>query len=119
MTLAYVTVTGSFGDGSGNPVDGEAVFTPSAVLYAPGVPAVIEAVPVTALVSGGQLEAPDGGPLRLLATDNEGLTAEGQHAPGWTWAVTLTLSAGGTVTADSWSFELPSSPGTTDLYSTR
>lgn len=118
MTISYVTVTGSFDDGSGAPVGGTAAFTPSATVYASSGPLVFPELPVQALISGGQLQALDGSQVKLLATDNE-VTVEGQHAPGFTWTVDLTVSAGNGTVTDSWEFTLPSSPDTVDLYSTR
>jgi hypothetical protein len=118
--LAYVTITGAWSDGSGSgdTVSGSVVFTPTATVYAAGQPLVIAEVPVQALIADGQLQALDGSPLQLLATDNAGLSVEGPD-PAWLWCVKVEVTAGGGTAEDSWEFELPSSPDTVDLYGTR
>lgn len=117
--LAYVTVTGTWADGSGgSSVSGTVCFTPTATVYAAGQPVVIPDLPVQALITGGQLQALDGSQVRLLATDNAGLTVEAL-TPGWEWSVKVEVSSGDATAEDSWWFALPSSPGTVDLYSTR
>jgi len=107
VSLNFVTITGTFDDGSGNPVSGEVVFTPSVTVYAAGVPVVYPDVPVTVPISGGNL-----GTVHLLATDNGGLTIEGLTGFFY-WSVTVTISG----VSQGWSFFLPSSPSTVDLFS--
>jgi len=89
------------------------VFTPSATAYAAGVPVLSAANPVQAVInSSGQLKNSSGGPLKLLATDNTGLTFEGLTG-FFFWTVTLTAGGQG---VPGWSFFLPHSPATVDLY---
>jgi hypothetical protein len=111
MSLNYTTVTGTFDDGSGTALTGTATFTPSATVYAAGVPLVTPNGPVQALIINGALKNTSGGALTLLATDNAGLTVEGLTG-FWYW--TVSLSIGGT--NQGWSFFLPGSPSTVDLY---
>jgi hypothetical protein len=109
MSLEYVTITGTFNDGSGAPVTASPVFTPSQVVLADGIPAVTPATPVEAVVLSGQLLNADRGPLELLATGQSGLTVQGSTG-FWFWTVSnLPLGM-----AD-FSFFLPSSPGTVDI----
>ncbi len=111
--LNYATVTGTFDDGQGQPLTGSATFTPSAALYASGVPVVTPDSPVQAQILSGQLLNAAGGPLQLLATDNAGVTVEGQTA-FWFWTVTIQI--GGT-SEKPWSFFLPHTPSPVDLVS--
>jgi hypothetical protein len=113
VTLAYVTLTGTFEDGKGNPLNGTATFTPNTTVYASGGPVLQPDVPVEAVVTGGELQDSAGQPLKLLATDNAGLSYVGQTGFVF-WKVQLTI---GGVEQDPWSFFLPSSPSTRDLYS--
>lgn len=117
--LSYVTITESWGDGtgSGTEVNGTVTFTPSATVYASGTPLVVPEIPVEALITAGQLQSLSGGPVQLLATDNT-VTVEGPN-PEWLWSVTVEVTEGGSTATDSWEFALPSSPGTVDLYATR
>lgn len=119
VPLSYVTITESWGDGTGSgaAVSGTVTFTPTATVYAAGTPLVLPEIPVEALITGGLLQALDGSPVRLLATDNT-VTVEGPD-PEWLWSVQVVISAGATTVTDSWEFALPSSPGTVDLYATR
>lgn len=106
--LAYVTITETWDDGSGTPLAGQVIFTPSQTAYAAGVPVVSADNPVTAQILGGVLQN-----VHLLATDNSGLayfTPTGFFY--WTAAATV-----GGVPQPGFSFFLPSSPGTVDLYS--
>jgi hypothetical protein len=118
-TLNYVTITGTFTDGSDQPVDGFVTFTPSQAVYSAGALVVTPDLPVTAEIAGGALKAASGSPFELLATDNAGLSIEGRSG-FWFWSVAVSL--GGEV-IDSWQFFLPwstygGSPydGTVDLY---
>jgi len=111
LALNYVTITGTFDDGTGSPLSGSATFTPSTTVYAAGVPVAIEGSPVTAQIANGILLAGGGGALKLLATDNTGLTFESLTGFFY-WTVSLSFGTGQT-----WSFFLPSSPSTVDLYS--
>jgi hypothetical protein len=106
-----VTITGTFQDGTGSPVNGTAVFTPSATVYAAGVPVLTEATVINASIISGALHGPNGGSLTLLATDNSGLTYEGLTG-FFFWNVTITVEGA----EQSWSFFLPHSPSTIDLY---
>lgn len=108
MPLARVTITGTFDDGSGNPLPGYVTFRPSQAVYASGIPVLQPDVPVTAQISGGQLES-----VELVATDNSGLSVLTQT--GW-WYWTVQVVIGGE-TLPAWSFFLPHSPSTADLYS--
>jgi hypothetical protein len=117
--LNYVTITESWGDGTGSgaAVSGTVTFTPSATVYASGSPLVVPEIPVQALITAGQLQSLSGGPVLLLATDNS-VTVEGP-SPEWLWLVTVEVTEGGSTVTDSWEFALPHSPGTVDLYTTR
>lgn len=109
MPLSYVTVTGTFDDGTGSPLSGSAVFTPSETVYATGIPVVSGANPVTVPINAGTLST-----VHLLATDNTGLSFAGLTGFFY-WTVAITL---GGVAQEGWSFFLPSSPSTVDLYAT-
>lgn len=108
MALNYVHVTGTFDDGSGNPLSGSAVFTPSQTVYASGVPVVSTNNPVGVQISNGSL-----GTVQLLATDNSGLSFTSETG-FFFWTVTVTL---GNQAQSSFSFFLPHTPTTVDLYS--
>ena len=112
MPLTYVTVTGTFDDGSGASLSGTATFTPSATVYASGVPVVTEGLPVNAQIINGLLKNSQGGSLTLLGTDNTGLTIEGQ-TPFWYWSVSLSFAAGA---GQSWSFFLPKATSPVELF---
>lgn len=114
MALNYVTVTGTFEDGSGAPLSGNVTFTPSQSVYAAGIPLVTPGTPITAEIAGGQLLNGSGAALTLLATDNAGLSLE-SGTGFWFWNVSLQF---GQVT-DGWSFFLPHTPSPADLYSTK
>ena len=113
MALSFVTLTGTFDDGSGAPLTGSAVFTPSQSVYAAGIPVVTPDNPVTASIIAGQLKTSAGAALELLATDNAGLTYL-TPTGFFTWSVQVTLNS---VVQEEWSFFLPSSPSSADLYS--
>lgn len=115
--LSFVTITGDFEGGDGTALNGTASFCPTATVYDTSGPLVFADVPVQALITSGQLEALDGSPLQLLATDNT-VTVEGP-SPEWLWSVTVELTAGGSTSTDSWEFTLPSSPASVSLYATR
>lgn len=107
MSLTYVTVTGTFDDGSGNALNGSATFTPSETVYASGIPVVSASNPVSFQIANGVLTG-----ARLLATDNTGLSFEGLTGFFY-WTVQVTLTG---AQQAPWSFFLPSSPSTVDLY---
>jgi hypothetical protein len=108
LPLNYVAITGTFDDGSGNPLSGSAVFTPSETVYASGVPVASAANPVSFPITGGILTG-----ARLLATDNSPLSYEGLTGFFY-WSVVVTLAG---VSTGSWSFFLPHTPSTVDLFS--
>jgi hypothetical protein len=111
VALSYVTITELAIDGSAADLNGTAVFTPNQAAYAPGTGLVADA-PVEAQVVGGQLKTLSGGALQLLATDN---TLSFTTLTGFLqWSVQLTL---GGVAQPAWSFSLPSSPGSRELFS--
>lgn len=113
MALNYVQISELAADGSGADLNGTAVFTPNVTVYASGLPLLTVSVPVQAQIVNGQLKSPSGGTLQLLATDNAGLTFAG--LTGFlTWTVQVTVSG---QAQDPWSFFLPSSPSSADLYS--
>jgi hypothetical protein len=112
LSLTYVSVTGTFEDGSGAPITGTVTFTPSQAVYAAGVPVIQPSVPVQAEIVSGQLKNLAGATLTLLATENAGLTVESQTG-FWYWTVTVTIAG---KAQPSWSFFLPSSPSSVDLY---
>ena len=111
MALNYVTITGTFKDGASNPLSGSVVFTPSTTAYAAGIPLFTTANPVSAQITGGALEAIGGGPLTLLATDNTGLVFE-DLTGFFYW--TVSINAPGV--SVSFSFFLPHTPTTVDLF---
>ena len=110
MALNYVTITGTFDDGSGTALNGTVTFTPSQTVYSSGVPLVSTSKPIVAQVINGLLKSPSGGTLQLLATDNTGLTFESLTGFFY-WNVVD--GVGG----QSWSFFLNHTPATQDLYS--
>lgn len=111
MALNYVTITGTFDDGTGAALTGTVTFTPSETVYSAGVPLVSATNPIVATVVAGALKSPSGGTLQLLATDNAGLTLEGLTG-FWFWTVSVNVAG----TGQGWSFFLPHSPSTVDLY---
>jgi hypothetical protein len=116
MSLNYVTVTGTFQDGTGNPLPltgqtAYALFTPSTQVFAQGIPLITPAQPIQAPISGGSLLGESGGALKLLATDNTGLTYGGLTGFFY-WTVTIVING---VAQPAWSFFLPHSPSTVDL----
>ena len=116
MALNYVSLSGSFDDGSGNPLNGAVTFSSNVSVYAGGVPLVTPDTPITAQIVDGQLRSVSGGTLQLLATDNSGLSYIGQTGFFY-WTVAITLS--GQVLAP-WGFFLPHASlgnGPVDLYS--
>lgn len=117
MALTYITITGTFDDGTNSPVNGSVTFTPSSTVYASGIPVATPATPIQAQVINGTLVAPGGGTLQLLATGNSGLTVEGRTG-FWYWIVAISITAGDGTVSDGWDFFLPVSPATVDLYST-
>lgn len=112
MALNYTTITGTFDDGTGTPLNGTAVFTPTQPVYAAGTPLLTPTIPVTGNITNGVLKGPTGAALQLLATDNTGLTFEGLTSFFY-WTVTITLAG---ITQAPWSFALPSIPATVDLF---
>jgi hypothetical protein len=112
MTLSYTTITGTFDDGSGTALSGTAVFTPSATVYAASGPVVTAGIPVSARINSGSLQATGGGALSLLATDNANVTVEGETG-FWYWTVAVTVNS---TLLSPFSFFLPSSPSTVDLF---
>jgi hypothetical protein len=110
--LAYTVITGTFEDGQGNPLSGVANFTPNVTVFASGIPVLTAGVPITAQITSGQLLAASGGAFQLLASDNSGLGFEG--LTGFLiYEVQVTV---GGQELDPWSFSLPSSPSTVELY---
>lgn len=108
MPLSYVTITGTFDDGAGNPVGGHVTFTPSQAVHAGGIPLVTVDSPITVQVTNGVL-----GTVRLLATDQAGLSYTGLTG-FFFWTVAAVIDG---VAVPEWSFFLPSSPSSVDLYS--
>lgn len=77
VALSYVNLTIDLYDGQGNPLTGGVVtFTPSALLLNPGVEIVPTVGINVSLVAGGPQV------VKLLATDNAGITPN-----GWGWVV--------------------------------
>ena len=113
MALGYVQISGEFLDAQGSPLNGTVTFTPNVTVYAAGIPVLQADVPVSAMIAGGQMENEAGGVLRLLATDQEGLSFEGQT--GFVFYTVCVTLAGEVLRP--WSFFLPGSPDTVDLYS--
>jgi parallel beta-helix repeat protein len=111
--LSYVTITGTFDDGAGSPLSGTVTFTPNTTVYASGIPVLQPGVPVEAQIVAGELFGPSGGPLTLLATDNSGLSYEG-NTGFFFWSVQVTI---GTQALGPWEFFLPHEPDVVDLWS--
>lgn len=116
MALNYVTVTGTFDDGTGStiPATGQTaycLFTPSAQVFASGIPLITPAQPIQAPIVNGALKGPSGAALQLLATDNTGLTFGGLTG-FFFWTVQVVIN--GQAQAP-WSFFLPHLPATADL----
>lgn len=116
MSLSYTTVTGTFTDGSGNPIPltGQTAycqFTPSTAVYDSAIPIITPASPIQAPIIDGSLIGESGGDCQLLATDNSGLSFGGLTGFFY-WTVAVYI-AGQKV--QEFSFFLPSSPGTVDL----
>jgi hypothetical protein len=116
VALNYVTVTGTFDDGSGNPLpltgqSAYALFTPSTSVFANGIPVITPASPIQAPISGGTLRGELGGSLSLLATDNSGLTYGGLTGFFY-WTVQVFING---QAQPSWSFFLPHTPSPVDL----
>lgn len=107
MSLSYVTITETFAAGNDVPLSGTVIFTPSETVYDASGPLVSADNPITVQVISGVLQS-----VELLATDNEGLTYAGMTG-FFFWSVAIVL---GGVSQQGWSFFLPSSPGTVDLY---
>lgn len=112
-SLNYVQVTGTFEDGTGTALTGTIAFTPSATIYASGVPVLTAGTVIEGQIIAGQLRSQSGGTLELLATDNSGLTIIG-NAGWWFWEVSAVI---GGATQPSWQFLLPYSSSPVDLYS--
>jgi len=108
VSLALTEITATFDDGSGAPASGYVTFTPSETVYASGVPVVSVDSPITVQVNAGVL-----GSVELLATDNSGLSYIGQTGFFY-WTVQVVVN---NITQAPWSFFLPSSPDTVDLFS--
>lgn len=113
MPLQYVTLTGTFRDGTGAPLTGTVTFTPSATIYADGVPVITADNPIQGQIISGELRSPSDGMLELLATDNSGITIIG-NADWWFWEASHTI--GGQVQS-AWQFLLPYSSSPVDLVS--
>ena len=112
MSLSFVTLSESLDDGSDTPIpSGVVTFTPTVTAYYGGGPAVLAGVPVQAQIVNGSLVAVGGGQVRLLASDNTGLTFEGRTG-FLLWTVSIQIGS----ETDGWMFYLPSSPSSTDLY---
>lgn len=112
-TPTFVTITELAEDGSQATVNGTAVFSPNQSVYYSAEPLLIADVPITAQIINGQLKTLQGAPLQLLATDNTGLTF--LSLTGYLeWSVQLTL---GGVEQEPWTFFLPSTPSSRDLFS--
>jgi hypothetical protein len=100
-----VVLTGTFLDGSENPLYGQLTFTPSVSLTDITNSQNVPQAPVTVtLNSGGQFSVP------LYSTDSTNLAP-----PGWTWQVTQSIAG---LPPDTWNFFLPYSNGSTQDIST-
>jgi hypothetical protein len=119
LTLSLVTITCTDEDGTLGGLSGTVQFTPSSTIQVESVPAVIADVPVQAEITNGQLLGLDGQAVQLLPTDTANVTIE--NGDGfWFWTVCVTINGpDGPLPPDTWRFQLPSSPTSVDLYSTR
>jgi len=113
VSLSYTQITGTFEDGSGNPLSGTAEFSINTTLYASGVPLLQPSVPVQAQIIAGSLENAEGATLQLLDLASTGIAFAGQTG-FWFWTVSVTI--GGEV-LPPWSFFLEHSGTAVDLYS--
>jgi hypothetical protein len=109
-SLSYVEITGTFDSGSGSPMTGTVTFTPSQSVYASGVPVASADQPVTVDITDGAL-----GAVELLSTANDDLTFLDSLTGFFFW--TVEVSYGENQDEPPWSFFLPSSPDSVDLYS--
>jgi hypothetical protein len=114
--LSYVTFTEQADDGSGAQLDAAVTFTPTQTVYDSAGP-VFAAVPVQAQIVGGQLSLLNNQPVTLLANDNSGLAVQGRTG-FWLWEVEIGWDTPAGPVKDGWSFFLPSTPSTVDLFST-
>jgi hypothetical protein len=110
VALNYVTVTGTFDDGSGSPIPATGQraycqFTPNQAVYASGVPVILPAQPIQASINSGSMS------VQLLATDNTGLTFSGLTG-FFFWTVQLVING---QAQPGWSFFLPHTPSPVDL----
>lgn len=100
MPLNKVLLTGTYLDGSGSPLTGTAIFTPSAPLTdATDSEVVLQSPVAVAVNSSGQFS------VQLYATDNANLVPS-----GWVWNITENIAGLG---PSAWSFFLPYAGGST------
>jgi hypothetical protein len=116
VSLNYVTVTGTFEDGSGTPIPltgqtAYCLFTPSTQVFASGIPLITPANPIQAPIIGGSLKGEAGASCLLLATDNTGLTFGGLTG-FFFWTVQVFING---QAQPAWSFFLPHTPSPVDL----
>jgi Pectate lyase superfamily protein len=100
VSLNKVTLTGTYLDGSGNPLFGTVTFAPSVPLTDTADSEIVLQAPVTVAVnSAGQFSA------ALCATDDSDLAPA-----GWTWQITENIAG---LTPSTWSFFLAYADGST------
>jgi hypothetical protein len=105
LSLNLVRLTGTFLNGSSQPLNGQLVFAPNVQLTdSTDSQVVADAGVVVSLDSGGSFSVP------LYATDNENLTPS-----GWVWDVTVSVAG---LPPASWSFFLPYTGGSAQDIST-
>jgi Pectate lyase superfamily protein len=93
VSLNFVTLSGQYTDGSGNPLGGQLTFVPTAPLTDMTDMLVLPQSPVTVILnSGGMFAVP------LYATDSSNLAPA-----GWAWQVTVAV---GGVAPETWDFFL-------------
>jgi hypothetical protein len=109
VPLSYTTITGTFDDATGTARGASGWVQPSADVYDASGGLVIAAERVEVAVVDGSLQLANGEPLRLVATDNAGLSPAGR-TPFWYYTIHIRFTQ-----AEEWSFFLPSSPSTVDI----
>ena len=100
IALNVVTLTGTYADGSGNPLFGTVTFAPSVPLTDIGDERNVLQVPVQVAVNSAGMFS-----VGLYATDNADFQPQ-----GWTWQITENIAG---LTPATWNFFLPYAGGAT------
>lgn len=107
--LTLITITGTYIDFQGNPLDGTVTFTPPSFLTDSETQQIVLISGVVGRVVGGSLLDVDGvGPLQLAATDDPDVTPTG-------WRYTVAEKLNGVTNRPSYWIQVPSAGGPIDL----